>query len=70
MEGFNCDIEHPFWVVIIYIVMNCSSAMSEIYVLYVLRITGPQVGTPVCSYYVVYMLPALHRPARGSLVGC
>ena len=52
--------------------VNICNATSDILCF---RVTGPQVGTSVCSYYVVYMLLALHRPAfttlccMGSLVG-
>ena len=39
--------------------MNCSRATLDVICV---LLTGPLVGTPVCLA-VVYMLPALHRPA-------
>ena len=49
--------------------MDCSRATLDVVCVLV---TGPLVGTPDCSYYVVNMLLALHRPAfyylRGSWV--
>ena len=51
---------YPFLGGILHIFMNCSRATLDVICV---SVTRPLVGTPDCSYYVVYMLPALHRPA-------